>query len=259
MKGKGALSSRLLLGRQAPHQDFPGGRLQDAAAADHSLVEKLHQNLAAHGLQVRGKFQLGQQLKRGVGDGHPQEPVKLRLMLQQGFVRDTGSGLSPGRPSATGGPRLIFLRKAAHVVHGPLEALLHLVGHLLIHVEDRRALGHQVFLPLRLGPHVLHQKFSGGLDALPGDVPHMILPGGAGSPGRQDKGQPQAQGQEETKLGDPLIPGRRRGLAGQAAGPAGAQALQTEDMPNFGGRFFIRHGKAPPQRGAGAGGCHRPG
>ena len=60
-----------------------GGGCDDGTAADHPLIEKLAQDLAGHGLQVRGEFRLGQELKGGVGDGHPQETVKLRLVLQK--------------------------------------------------------------------------------------------------------------------------------------------------------------------------------
>ena len=73
---------RFFLGRQAAQQDLLGGRVHDGMAADHPLIEELTQDLTGHGLEVRGKFRFGQDLKGGIRDGHPQEPVKFRLVLQ---------------------------------------------------------------------------------------------------------------------------------------------------------------------------------
>ena len=134
-------------------------------------------------------------------------------MLHEYLVRAGRFDPAPGAgggASCSGG---IFLGKAAHVVHGLLEALLHLLAHLLFQVEDRRRLGQEFLLALGGSLLVLHQELAGGLDVLPGDIPHVIMPGGGGGPGRQQEGQTQAQDQEQTQFGEPFIPGGRRQLA----------------------------------------------
>ena len=206
---EGRALHRFLAGGQAPHQDLPGLRLENGAAADHPLPEKLCQHLADHGFQVGRKLGFGQEVKGGLGDGDPQDAVEFGLVVQQDLIGHRGLGVGRGRgPGPTSpGRRRGFLGDAPHVVHGFLEPLLHLFPQLLLQIKHRGHLRHQLLLLLARGLHVLHQEFADGLDVLPGHIPHQVLALRLRDPGRQNEGQQQAQGQEQRHSGARVLPG----------------------------------------------------